>query len=114
MRPLIRKAITATAATALTLGGVTALASPASAAGTGSCTKNVPDYNGWAYTTVNLRKGPGISHTSLGLLQPRTKITVHCYAKSSTWAHIKVRSGANSGKSGWISAYYIDIPMNLN
>lgn len=114
MRPLIRRTVTAAAATALTLGGAAVLAAPASAVGTSSCTKNVADYNGWASTTVNLRNGPSTSYTSLGLLRPNTKITVQCYAKSSTWAHIKVRSGANSGKTGWISAYYVDVPMNLD
>jgi uncharacterized protein YraI len=96
------------------LGGATALAAPASAVGSSACTKNVTDYNGWTSATVHLRNGPSTSYTSLGLLRTDTRITVTCYAKSSTWAHIKVRSGANSGKTGWISAYYIDVPMNLN
>ncbi|MFI5857448.1 SH3 domain-containing protein [Streptomyces parvulus] len=57
---------------------------------------------------------PSTSYTSLGLLRTDTKITVACYAKNGSWAHIKVRSGANSGKTGWISAYYISVPMQLD
>jgi uncharacterized protein YraI len=114
VRPLIRRAVTATAATALVFGGAAALAAPASAVGSSACTKNVADYSGWASDTVHLRNGPSTGYTSLGLLRADTKITVHCYAKSSNWAHIKVRSGANTGKSGWINAYYISVPMNLD
>ncbi|MEU5662148.1 SH3 domain-containing protein [Streptomyces longwoodensis] len=114
MRALTRRAATATAVTALMLGGATALAAPASAVGSSACTKNVADYTAWTSTTVHLRNGPSTSYTSLGLLGTDTKITVACYAKNGSWAHIKVRSGANSGKTGWISAYYISVPMQLD
>ncbi|MFD7340736.1 SH3 domain-containing protein [Streptomyces violascens] len=114
MRSLTRRAATATAVTALMLGGATALAAPASAVGISTCTKNVADYNAWTSTTVHLRNGPSTSYTSLGLLRTDTKITVACYAKNSTWAYVAVRSGANSGKSGWISASYISVPMQLD
>ncbi|WP_037818539.1 SH3 domain-containing protein [Streptomyces sp. NRRL S-146] len=116
MRPLIRKAATAAASLALVLGGGIAMASPAAAAvGSSACTYNMADYNGWASTTINLRTGPGTGYTSLGLLSKDTSLRVYCWkGTSSAWAYTKVMSGANAGRTGWVSAAYIDVQMNLS
>ncbi|PCG82288.1 hypothetical protein CIB93_30735 [Streptomyces sp. WZ.A104] len=114
MRSLIHKAATATAVAALSIGGVTAMSSPAAAAvGAGSCTRNMADYTAWTDTTVHLRSGPSTGYTSLGLLSTDTKVTVMCW-RSTTWAYVKVRSGANVGKTGWVSTSYLAVQMNLS
>ncbi|MET9933442.1 MULTISPECIES: SH3 domain-containing protein [unclassified Streptomyces] len=119
MRPLIRKAVTTVASLSLALGGGIVMASPAAAVvGSSACTWNMADYTGWSSTTINLRSGPGTGYTSLGLLQKETRMTVYCWkgttSSSSAWAYIKVRSGANAGRTGWVSAAYIDVQMNLS
>ncbi|MFF4802732.1 SH3 domain-containing protein [Streptomyces sp. NPDC001351] len=55
---------------------------------------------------VNLRKGPGTKYTSLGILTKGTRIYMYCN-KDLLWYYGKVTSGANKGKKGWVSAYYI-------
>ncbi|MFE9966483.1 SH3 domain-containing protein (plasmid) [Streptomyces sp. NBC_01724] len=113
MRSLIRTAATTAAATTLLLGATAVLATPAAAVGSSACTKNVTNYTAWAATTVNLRSGPGTGYTSLGLLQTDTKVTVSCW-KSDSWAYLTVKSGANSGKTGWVSLAYLAVNIDLS
>ncbi|WP_106982652.1 SH3 domain-containing protein [Streptomyces megasporus] len=108
MRNLTRRIATGAATLALLTGGAVAMAPSAAAVGSSACTKNVTDYNG--YTTasaVHLRSGPSTGYTSKGLLYRSTDVRVYCTAKSGSWSYLKVTSGANSGKYGWVSSSYI-------
>ncbi|MGW7240622.1 SH3 domain-containing protein [Streptomyces sp. NPDC054804] len=55
---------------------------------------------------VNLRSGPGTKYTSLGILQKGTRFTYYC-DKDLMWFWGPVGSGANKGRKGWVSTYYL-------
>jgi uncharacterized protein YraI len=58
-------------------------------------------------TAVNLRTGPGTKYKSRGVLSKGTWFNEYC-TKDFLWYYGKVANGANKGKKGWVSAYYID------
>ncbi|MEV1040546.1 SH3 domain-containing protein [Streptomyces sp. NPDC050204] len=62
-------------------------------------------------TAVNLRTGPSTSYTALGVLSKGTGFTHYCIGgpNGTNWAWGKVTSGANAGKSGWVSYNYLTL-----
>lgn len=99
----------AAASTAVLVGGAVLAAPTASAA---SLPKACDWEWGWstqnkATATVNLRKGPGTKHASLGILQKGTRFTEYCN-KEFKWDYGKVTSGPNKGKWGWVKSEYLD------
>ncbi|MGW6907661.1 SH3 domain-containing protein [Streptomyces sp. NPDC054940] len=58
--------------------------------------------------SVNLRSGPGASHSSKGLLATGTKFDHYCSTyNTQSWVYGKVLSGANKGKWGWVAGNYL-------
>jgi len=110
MRTLGRIAATTLSAAAL-LGGLLATA-PAASALPSQCTKDdtfpVP-LKMTVTENVNLRKDPGTSSASLGILTKGTKFTSYCLANKNgtNWEGGKVTSGANKGKWGWVAWDYV-------
>ncbi|WP_148588919.1 hypothetical protein [Streptomyces sp. WAC01526] len=107
MRPLVRRTSTAAVATALLLGGVAALASPASAVGSSACTRN--DKNNTrasvSLSSVPVRTGPGSQYKKATVLEGVEEFRVYCSAKSKAgkrWNYGKVLSGSTAGKKGWV------------
>ncbi|MCC3655763.1 SH3 domain-containing protein [Streptomyces sp. S07_1.15] len=99
----------AAAATGVVLltGGAVALAPAANAVGGHSrCTADA-NYTGKVrVANVNLRKGPGTSHKSYGQLTKGARVYVDCYRQpditKQPWLYVKVKSGAHTGKRGWV------------
>ncbi|MFI1533654.1 SH3 domain-containing protein [Streptomyces anandii] len=101
----------ATVSVAALFGGLVATA-PAASALPAACAKDdtfpVP-LKETTTTNVNLRRNPGSSSTSLGLLVKGTKFSGRClhYKGGTNWTYGKVLSGANSGKWGWVDWDYL-------
>lgn len=119
MNTLTRRVATVATTGALLLGGAVATASTASAAtvGSGSCTHQIK-INTDVYTTVKFRTGPGTKYTATGQLSKGTRVYWQCNkgdnGKPSAWGYVKVTSGAHKGKTGWVAAQYINVPMQLD
>jgi hypothetical protein len=107
MRPLIRRTATAATATALLLGGVAAVAAPASAVGSSACTRNDANHSVWGPNLEwpTIRSGPGSSYSKKGYLDSAGEFYITCSAKSKAgnrWYYGEVLSGSTSGMKGWI------------
>ena len=101
----IRTVVAAVAVTAAALGGVVNTAPEAVAA---SC---IPwTQKGKASTAVKLRSNHSTSSVALGVLSKETRVTSNCLwwdGKSRyQWYRVKVTSGANSGRTGWMYGAY--------
>ncbi|MET9122240.1 SH3 domain-containing protein [Streptomyces sp. NPDC004528] len=55
---------------------------------------------------MNLRTGPSTGYTSLGILARGVRVTEYCN-RSNKWSYIKVNSGANKGRWGWMDSRYM-------
>jgi hypothetical protein len=60
-------------------------------------------------TNTRLREAPHVNSCAvLGLLQPSDSVDFHCWAfgepvnGTDTWTHLRVLSGPNAGKQGWV------------
>ncbi|CAL9676920.1 hypothetical protein SUDANB105_07975 [Streptomyces sp. enrichment culture] len=111
MRLHSRVAAVASAAVLMAAGATLATAPTAAAVSIPSKCQyqwNTP-HNAKTTTGVNLRTGPSISYTSLGLLTKGTGFTHYClaYPNGTNWAWGKVTSGANKGKTGWVAYAYL-------
>ncbi|MFJ8018722.1 SH3 domain-containing protein [Streptomyces sp. NPDC096311] len=101
----IRSAVAAAAITAAALGGAVATAPEAAAA---SC--NPWTQKGKTTTAVNLRSNHSTSSAALGVLSKGTRVTSNCLwwdgSSQYQWYRIKVTSGANAGRTGWMWGAY--------
>lgn len=60
-------------------------------------------------TNARLREAPHLNSCEVfGLIQPSHSVDFHCYASGdtsggiSTWTHLRVLTGPNAGKQGWV------------
>ncbi|GKQ33596.1 SH3 domain-containing protein [Streptomyces sp. A012304] len=101
----IRSAVAAAAVTAALLGGALTTAPAASAA---SCTPWTQ--KGKTTTAVKLRSNHSTGSAALGVLSKGTRVTSNCLwydGKSQyQWYRVKVTSGANAGRTGWMWGAY--------
>ncbi|MEU2357694.1 SH3 domain-containing protein [Streptomyces misionensis] len=101
----IRCGLAAAAITVAALGGAVATAPEAAAASCYSWTQK-----GKTTANVKLRSNHSTSSTALGVLAKGTKVTGNCLwwdGKSQyQWYRVKVTSGANAGRTGWIYGAY--------
>ncbi|HEY8982997.1 MAG TPA: SH3 domain-containing protein [Streptomyces sp.] len=104
--------LVATTLTAAALFGGLLITAPAASALPSQCKKDdtfpVP-LKMTVTENVNLRKSPGTSSASLGILTKGTKFTSHCLANKdhTNWEYGKVTSGANKGTWGWVAWDYV-------
>lgn len=109
MRPIVRRTVTATAATAVLLGGLATLASPASAVGSSACTRNDRNHSVWGPNLEwpSIHNGPGSTYKKKGHLDSAGEFWVTCSAKSKAgnrWYYGEVLTGSTAGTKGWIWA----------
>lgn len=117
MKTIARRAVTATAAGALMLGGAITMAPSASAATSSSCTESAK-LNTDVSSTVKFRTGPGTKYTAKGQLSRGTDVYWACTKGSAgsakSWGYVKALSGAHKGEKGWVARTYINTPMQLD
>ncbi|GHG13784.1 SH3 domain-containing protein [Streptomyces filamentosus] len=105
MKNKIRSAVAAAAITIAALGGAAATAPEAAAASCNSWTQN-----GKTTAAVKLRSNHSTSSTALGVLGKGTRVTSKCLwwdGKSRyQWYQVKVTSGPNAGRTGWMYGAY--------
>lgn len=98
-------AVTAAAITAATLTGAVATAPEAAAASCNSWTQK-----GKTTTAVKLRSNHSTSSAALGTLSNGTRVTSNCLwwdgSSRYQWYRVKVTSGANTGRTGWMYGAY--------
>ncbi|MFJ3169336.1 hypothetical protein ACIPJK_01005 [Streptomyces roseus] len=110
MRPVIRRAATAAAATSVLMGGLALTASPASAAvGSGACTRNDANHTIYApnLTWPAVHSGTGAGYKVTAHVDSAQGFYVKCSAKSKAgnrWYYGHVEAGSDSGRYGWVWA----------
>ncbi|MFJ5724730.1 hypothetical protein [Streptomyces sp. NPDC093149] len=109
MRSAIRNAVMKTTATAVLLGGVAAVASPASAVGSGACTQDGRAHSVWGpnFEWPGIHDGPGVAYKTKGHLDSAGEFYVECSTINkygNKWYYGEVLSGPTGGMKGWIAA----------
>ncbi|NUQ96236.1 MAG: hypothetical protein HOY79_06605 [Streptomyces sp.] len=109
MRSATRNAVMTTTATAILLGGVAAVATPASAVGSSACTRNDRDRTviGPNLEWPNIRTGPGVAYKSKGQLDSAGKFDLTCSTVNrhgNRWYYGESLSSSSYGIKGWVAA----------
>ncbi|WP_329529526.1 SH3 domain-containing protein [Streptomyces sp. NBC_01462] len=101
----LRGFVAAVAVTAAALGGAVTTGPEAAAA---SC--NPWAQKGKTTTAVKLRSNHSTSALALGVLSKNTRVTANCIWSNDysryLWYRVKVTTGANNGRTGWIYGDY--------